>query len=777
MTDPKTHYSCAELAKTGCDDVPTTERGALKLVTRECWSFIEQAVKGGKNGKVRLYAPPPAALREIRKIETMRQRAAQAEQAIAIRQRLRAEFQQERAQKIEKAQTQLAAVSGLTKEAAATIEMRTEIVEQWELFVIKTGKKRNRKSSYKAFSEMYSGGGGKVAQAVREAYPTVSARTLERWVLAHERTDLSALADKRHRRIERESLFDATPALAAAIQQLLIDRPGIAATHLEALLKTASIDQDTGEELFRAPSYHQVYRYMKRWISRNEELYTAATNPDEWKNKYMVAFGDAAADVEALNQRWEMDATPADFMLRDDDGRKRRYSASVIVDVYSRRILVVLSRTSKAQTHCLALRAAILLWGVPQEIVTDNGKDYQAKHFRRVLEMFHIAHHTTAPFSPWEKPHVERGIGSVNHCIIEGYSNFIGHDVGERQAIEARQSFAERLFEKDAVVELEMSAEQLQAHINLWLAGTYEQREHSGIGMSPFARVAAWTGPVQRIEDERALDVLLAPPAGGGTRIVQKKGVLIDNAWFIHLAMAAHVGKTVQVHQTEDLGQVVVYLEDKFLCVARSAKRMGVAQQDIAITARKLQREQIAAARKAIKKASRGKFTTDELVTRTLNEKAAAAGKLALLPKPSVPYTTPALQEAAKAADALAGKIAPQTMQSDAQHYLEVKAAQAAKAAGEPLPTPQPRSEIPETPELRFRLWTELSERFVGGDAPEIELSPRLRTWLLTYPKSPEFSGLNKRYQQQKETGNPPASSLPVDISTHRKHHDTGTNS
>ena len=57
----------------------------------------------------------------------------------------------------------------------------------------------------------------------------------------------------------------------------------------------------------------------------------------------MVAFGDASEDVERLNQRWEMDATPADWMLQDEDGALRRYSVSVIIDVYSSRSLMVVS--------------------------------------------------------------------------------------------------------------------------------------------------------------------------------------------------------------------------------------------------------------------------------------------------------------------------------------------------------------------------------------------------------------------------------------------------
>jgi hypothetical protein len=44
-----------------------------------------------------------------------------------------------------------------------------------------------------------------------------------------------------------------------------------------------------------------------------------------------------------------------------------------------------------------------------------------------------------------------------------------------------------------------MTAEAMQARINTWIAGVYEQRTHAGIGRSPFAQAASWSGEVRRI--------------------------------------------------------------------------------------------------------------------------------------------------------------------------------------------------------------------------------------------------------------------------------------
>ena len=205
--------------------------------------------------------------------------------------------------------------------------------------------------------------------------------------------------------------------------------------------------------LFEAPSYYQVYRFQKAWIAENAELYLQQTNPDAWKSRAMVAYGNASEDVLRLNQRWEMDATPADWLLLDPDCKKRRYTVSCIIDNYSRRALVVVAPTPKTQTHCFALRQALRLWGVPEQIVTDNGQDYQSDHFRRVLGALGIEHRTTAPFSGDEKPHIERFIGTLNHSILETLPNFVGHNVAERKAIESRRSFADRLAKKGEIVD------------------------------------------------------------------------------------------------------------------------------------------------------------------------------------------------------------------------------------------------------------------------------------------------------------------------------------
>lgn len=705
----KTHYSCAELAALRLPDFPISSKGWYGLVEREKWSSIEVDGKGGRGGIKRLYAPPPAILKKIRAQEALYDRVDNPnglhqvmKSAMAALQRLEDEDAQAQADRQQRAEASLRALAGnLSEHEALSFNAHCEIARAWADW-FKRRQPMKRSHSWAAFAQAYAFGEVPVGKPVRAAYPEFSPRSLIRWVTRYERGDYGALIDRRNGADKKgKTVFSVTPLLAAYAKKILIERPGIKTENLHALLETASIDAASGEALFPAPSYWQVYRFQKAWIGENSELYLQQTNPDAWKNKAMVAYGSASEDVLRLNQRWEMDATPADWLLMDPDGKKRRYTVSCVIDNYSRRALVVVAPTPKTQTHCFALRLALLAWGVPEQIVTDNGKDYQSEHFRRVLGALGIEHRTTAPFSGEEKPHIERFIGTLNHSILETLPNFVGHNVAERKAIEARRSFAERLAKKGEIVDFAdvvdgtCSGEFLQGRINEWLAGIYEQRQHGGLDETPFARASAYTGEVRRIHDVRSLDLLLARAAGNnGKRTVHKKGVLIDGAFFIAPALARiDTGHEVDVFETEDLGRVVVHYEGEFVCIAECPERTGVSRAEIAAMASAEQKERLTEARRKLKEETRGTPDVDDLVNRRLREKAAAAGKLAQPGFANVTHVSHGLEQAGRAARALDG--APERAGSMVIGGVVMPPTPTAKASVTKLKVPavKPRSE------------------------------------------------------------------------------------
>lgn len=411
-------------------------------------------------------------------------------------------------------------------------------------------------------------------------------------------------------------------------------------------------------------------------------------------------------------------------------------------------MLVVVARTPRTVTHCFALRQALLTWGVPREVLTDNGQDYQSGHFKQALLALSIEHRTTAPFSPEEKPHVERAIGTLNHSILELLPHFTGHSVAERKAIEARRSFADRLARKGELVDFgelgleAMTAEAMQGRINTWLAGIYEQRAHASLGRSPFAQAASWTGEVRRIGDERSLDLLLAKPADGGQRTVQKKGIRLDGTWFQAPDLARiDVGSVVDVYETPDLGRIVVYFRKNFVCIAEAAERTGADRRQIALKASEIKRAVAAEQRRRLKAETKGLAPTSEVLDRHLADQAAAAGKLVVGEFGHTPHRSHGLTEAGKAAAALAGPkpsaraaallaLAEQAMAEAPSNVTELPAA---KAHATPLEGLSNRE--------KYELWLLYDARVTahGGDVEAaLEEAWQRRFWL-NFPTTPIF--------------------------------------
>jgi len=250
---------------------------------------------------------------------------------------------------------------------------------------------------------------------------------------------------------------------------------------------------------------------------------------------------------------------------------------------------------------------------------------------------------------------------------------FIGHNVTDRSKIEARRSFAQRLGcsdEKAFCVDL--NHEELQGKIDRWLMAKYEHNHHSGIGnATPFEKAASWAGPLRRIEDERAMDILLAPLAGkDGFRVVTKQGIRVDAASFIHPDLVP--GERVFCRQdTTDMGRLYVYDDDAttFICIAECPERLG-ANPGAAIRAvRSAQAQRIVNELEPIRKDIKAMKPRD-MIDGVLKVNEAATASITSFPKASEAYTSPALEAAA---DALQPKPQPQPLSAEDEAAADEK--------------------------------------------------------------------------------------------------------
>lgn len=462
------------------------------------------------------------------------------------------------------------------------------------------------------------------------------------------------------------TVFAKHPELEKLLIAIITEKPHIKSRDLCKLLNHARVDKETGEALWPIVDYTALCRYRKQFEDDNRPALMAVTAPAAFKSKFMSALGDLAGDVTRLNQRWEMDGTPADWEFVDG-----RHTASVVIDVWSRRPMIRFSKTPRTETNKQLLRDAILAWGVPEDVDTDNGSDYTSREIEMAFEMLGVNHRLADPFSPWQKGHVERFIKTYLHSMLELMDNFIGHSVADRKTIEDRRTFAEQLFKKNTVVKVNMTAEEMQHLTNQWLAGCYMQDRHEGLGMSPFEKVASFSGAVRRIENERALDILLFKPAG--RPVVTKKGIRHEGAYFIHaeLARLDVIGNPVEIYlDPNNLGRLYVWQEGRFLCVAECPERTGINPAEVAAHARGIQNKEVAEKRREWAKARRDMpMSTAELVQDLIRHYAEQAGKLTAIQR-GEEYRTERLAEAEKAALACDG---PSASESSAELEAEAK--------------------------------------------------------------------------------------------------------
>ena len=635
-------YDIRQIAEALGRHKSATERRAAK----EAWPFTEQAVRGGRR---RLYAMTdlPADVQDA----IRRHVAIAAAESVQTRIDYQAGASLARkltiATSVDTAVTQrecergAASAAGLTGNRKSRMDAKLELLKCLGAFA--TARSLKKCAAMIDFCAAYNSGALTVPQAVRhhtgaELHPA----TLRRWRKLLKTQGQAALGGAYGNRAGTGKL-DTNPALREFAIGLIADKP-----HISAKLVYEALDARFGASDADLPGLRAVQAWLGKWKVANAGLLMAVTNPDAWKNKYMAAFGSQSEGIERACQLWMLDSTPADLMLTDG-----RHSLIGVIDVAPRMLRLNVARTSNAEAVCQITRRAIIEWGVPEAVKIDNGQDYASDRFGTLLTGLEIEARFSTPFAGWEKAFIERVFRSFSHSLLELLPGFIGHNVAEAQAIRSRQSFADRLYKKNEVIEVKLTSAELQDFCDRWCRDYYAHEAHSGLnGETPFQRYSSLRNVVRRIGDVRALDLLLGESV---TRTVGKKGLRIGNLLYIapELAGDGVMGSAVQVRVDDaDIGRAVVYHEDRFLCVAECAEVTGVSQREIAIETRIQQTASIQRAKKELKAASK-KANLKDVAWEILDRKAEEHAALAVLPAPNVLHMTPALSAASDAADAL----------------------------------------------------------------------------------------------------------------------------
>lgn len=627
--------------------------------------------------------------------------------------------------------------AALTGRGKDRLDAKLAIVRAFDAFVGQAGGQDLVKLRHK-FVAFYNCGEIPVEPWVRQARRSISVSSLERWTKAVQTGAAAALAGRYGNRKGTGVLDRAVADVKGWLIAAMAEKPHVSADTLRRMAV-----QRFGEyvEVFDGttqpmPTERQIQRILAEWKTRNRQLHLALTNPDAWKNTSRVAVGSYSETIERPNQLWEIDASPSDVMCTD--GRRTIY---VVIDVHTRRMMVLVTSVPRSSAVLLLIRRAILAWGMPEAIKTDNGSDFTSREAERAYALLGCAHPTCTPYSPEQKPHVERAIGTIQHGLMPLLPGYTGHNVAARQAIRARETFAKRLGEAEAATfGVRLSGADLQTLCDAWVETKYHVSEHAGLGDRTPAEVAEpFAGTEARIADERQLDILLMPAPDGCTRTVGKKGIQVENADFWSPLLIPHIGTGERFEirlDPQDMGRVYVYRPDpfEFLCIAENPERLGLSRAALAAEAEALQREWLAECKAQVRNAKK-RFAPHELADTLLGHplRDRPSAQVTALPRAALPSQAPArsagLTAASRAIEA-ATPAAPRPLSPEQEARRQDIAQRMA--------SPPPAAEKPE--DRWWRRAQDIEVRIAAGEAvSEDELdwlaSNRTSAWYVAFKR------------------------------------------
>lgn len=525
--------------------------------------------------------------------------------------------------------------------------------------------KRKKTEGEKAFVADYNANLLDLTTSTRHSIHKLSQTSLRRWLKTLSDKGAGALAGSYHP--TNNYIIESNSDLKSLCEGVLWHQPDIQATNLREIIKAQVILNNINADL---PSLSAVRRWIKAFQEKNELVLHQLRNPDDFKNKRQVAWGRADENIHSINQLWELDSTPSDVMLIDG-----RHSIIGAIDVYSRRPIVIIHPTSSAEAICILLRKAILKFGVPNAVKTDNGKDYTSLRVKSVLDATDITHFITKPFAGDEKPYIERFFRTWAHGISVLLPGYAGHNVAKRKELISRKSFADQIMaskketandgtirvSKGADVDVSMTSKELQSLIDTWIDQHYMHKVHRKLGCSPFKQWQSKHTTIRQLSNERTLDILLSPvPASSGraagVRTANKDaGIVIESISYFAPELGSHIGKTLYCSWDQhDVGQIYVFerYSMAFICIAKNPELSGqnISLQSLSKEARRRQNQVIAEKKKELRSAAR-KVSIGDVARDILTASTQTNSTLIGLPHQQAEYTNRTLQNVSQATD------------------------------------------------------------------------------------------------------------------------------
>jgi putative transposase len=711
----KLWLTSAEIAELALPDLPATDRGVRMLAEREDWARFSALCRqragrgGGLEYHIRLL---PVAAR----LAYLGPQAGQAETSAPA----------------EALQAAPEPPPSATRASTLQLDARLAVLGALKSFIRSSEMKQTLAISY--FVDLYNLGRIEMPAWAHAVLPRLATRTLLRWLSVSRDGETDRLAVDRGAARRGQGVLDA--AFDGEIKHFAI------AVHAINDLYTASQIYSAVKGEFAArlaeaglpmPGQRAFEIRLGAWKQEYAAGLLKMTDPDGFRSKMRVS-GSFDFMAPHLNALWQIDASPVDAMCTDG-----RHSVYVCIDYWSRRIILFVSKTPRSEAVQLLMHKAILAWGVPDAVKTDNGSDFVARATVRLFARLQIEAIRSAAFSPWQKGVVERNIRTFQTDCARMLPGFVGHNVAQRKKIEGRKAFSQRLGQENIAFNVTMTGDELQRICDVWAADLYGHHEHRGIrGMTPFAKAAASTQSIRTVDADALAALLMQAPKGDGYRTVGKKGVLVED--FYYQPMGLLPGERVFVTlDPADKGTIWLFADesmDRPLGRAVNGELAGIDPVALQAQRKAMQTRIVEEQMVEAKALLRSKRVTDRTVLdHRLAQAAAQAGNLVAFPPRSEIHSTPALESgrdiaAMRRGDAPA--VAPLSDAAAARHRELLE--EAAKPAAQAKVTPLRQQE---TPRQRFRRALDIEAAIAAGDAVETADA----VWLGSYQTSAEYRG------------------------------------
>lgn len=600
---------------------------------------------------------------------------------------------------------------GTTGRATLQLDGRLAVLAALKAFIRASEMKQTVAISY--FVDLYNLGRIDVPTWTTQLLPRLATRTVLRWLSLSREGESERLAVDKGAARRGQGVLDS--AFDGEIKHFTLALYSYNDLYTARQLYEA-VDGKFGPQLAAIGQKLPGQRAFEIRFNAWREEYAAGllqmTDPDAFRSRMRVS-GSYDYMAPHLNALWQIDASPVDALCVDG-----RHSIYVCIDVWSRRLILYISKTPRSEAVQLLMRKAILVWGLPDAVKTDNGSDFVARATVRLFDKLQIEAIRSDAFSPHQKGYVERHIRTFQTDCSRTLPGFIGHSVADRKRIEGRKAFAQRLGQQqNDAFSVTMTGAELQAECDAWAERLYAMREHRGIGkMTPFARAAASTRTIRTVDPDALATLLMQAPDKEGIRTVGKKGVQIGQ--YHYLAPGLIVGERVFVRlDPHDAGVIWLFdpESDRLLARGINSDREGVDRAALVAETRALQKRAIDEKMKEVRAAKRG--VTERTVLDLRHQRAAAlAGNLVAFPQRAESHSTPALDAGMEVAAMRRGDAPKARPLTEAENRIQAEL----EAAETPAPTQRPsnvrRLRQQETPQQLYRKWLALHARLEAAE-------------------------------------------------------------